>query len=193
MRHKREEANDLLFSLHTQSALKTSGASNGQTIACAVSTGTHGSRHRTAVPIRSHPRSLGPGRPAEVCHADTRRKRNSDAQPSEAPFHFEVVVNPHDIAKGAYVTTMYEVPCTTDYVRLPLSPSGLGPGDDVLRIMGDVSNRFPWLVGNLVNRQGSDYERRCSCGSMDRQQERLNGRGCGRVLYFEGDGSANAT
>jgi hypothetical protein len=61
-------------------------------------------------------------------------------------FHFEVVVNPHDPARRAYVTTMYKLRnYTSDYVKPALSPSGMGPGDDVLGIMGDVSNRLPGL------------------------------------------------
>src|SRR5205085_12100877 len=40
------EANGILFDQPTQLALKTSGASNGQTMAGAVATGTHGSRFR---------------------------------------------------------------------------------------------------------------------------------------------------
>ena len=70
---------------------------------------------------------------------------------SKEPFHFEVVINPHDTGKGAYVTSMYDRPYRGDYPRPPVSPGGLGPGDDVLGVMGNVSERLPALVGKLVN------------------------------------------
>jgi hypothetical protein len=217
-----KEANDLLFGLPTQLALKTSGASNGQTIAGAASTGTHGSRfgfgamqdyvvgmhlitgpataiwlERASYPVLSDLIVNGLG--AQLVRDDTlfnsalvsfgsfgiihgmmieadplyllevNRVRMAlgdplrtamqtldfsgiaTPHPGEAPFHFEVVVNPHDIGKGAYVTTMYRRAYTANYVKPPLSPSGLGPGDDVLSIMGDITNRLPGLVGSLVN------------------------------------------
>ena len=78
--------------------------------------------------------------------------RNIDTpDPSIEPFHFEVVVNPHDAGAGAYVTTMYQRPYRSDYPRPPISPGGLGPGDDVLGVMGDISDRLPGLAGNLEN------------------------------------------
>jgi len=67
------------------------------------------------------------------------------------PFHFEVVVNPHDTGRGAYVTTMYDREYDGNHRPPPLSPAGLGPGDDVVALMGKLSDSLPALVGGLAN------------------------------------------
>jgi len=67
------------------------------------------------------------------------------------PFHFEVVVNPHDTGRGAYVTTMYDREYDGNHTPPPLSPAGLGPGDDVVALMGKLSDSLPALVGGLAN------------------------------------------
>jgi hypothetical protein len=216
------EANDILFGRPTKLALKTSGASNGQTIAGAVATGTHGSRfrfgsmadyvvgmhiitgpdraiwlERASYPVLSDGliEKLG----AQLIRDDTlfnaalisfgsfgiihgvmieadpiyllevsRSRMKIDEKlkramqtldfaeidlpdKSKEPFHFEVVINPHDIGKGAYVTYMYDRRYRSDYAPPPVSPGGLGPGDDVLGVMGNISQRLPALVGKLVN------------------------------------------
>src|ERR1051326_857450 len=46
--------------------------------------------------------------------------------PGQTPFHFEVVVNPHNPTGGAYVTTMYQRPYHTGYTPPEVSSSGLG-------------------------------------------------------------------
>jgi hypothetical protein len=217
-----KEANDILFAMPAKLALKTSGASNGQTIAGAIATGTHGSRfrfgsmadfvvglhiitgpdraiwlERASYPVLSDGliKKLG----AELIRDDTlfqaalvsfgsfgiihgvmietdpvyllevsRSRIKIDEKlkrvmqtlnfteinlpdKSKEPFHFEVVINPHDIGKGAYVTSMYDRQYRSDYRPPPVSPGGLGPGDDVLGIMGNISERLPALVGKLVN------------------------------------------
>jgi FAD binding domain-containing protein len=216
------EANDILFGMPTKLALKTSGASNGQTIAGAVATGTHGSRFRFGsmqdCVVGMH-LVTGPDRaiwlePASdpvlsddliaalgaesirddklfnaalvsfgsfgIIHGvmieadplyllEVSRSRlpidqslrrvmrtlnfSSIDMPdtSKEPLHFEVVINPHDTRRGAYVTAMYDRKYHGDYRPPPLSPGGLGPGDDVLGVMGKLSDRLPTLVGNLVN------------------------------------------
>jgi FAD/FMN-containing dehydrogenase len=216
------EANDILFDMPTKLALKTSGASNGQTIAGAVATGTHGSRFRFGsmadyvvgihlitgpdgavwLERASHPvlsdgliEKLG----AQLIRDDTlfnaalisfgsfgiihglmieadpiyllevsRSRMKIDEKlkrvmrtldfaeidlpdKSKEPFHFEVVINPHDTGKGAYVTSMYDRQYRSGYQPPPVSPGGLGPGDDVLGVMGNISERLPGLVGRLVN------------------------------------------
>ncbi|MGA9772435.1 MAG: FAD-binding protein [Blastocatellia bacterium] len=216
------EANDILFSMPTKLALKTSGASNGQTIAGAVATGTHGSRfrfgsmadfvvglhivtgpdravwlERASYPVLSDDLIAKLG--AQLVRDDTlfnaalvsfgsfgimhgllieadpvyllevsrsrvpiderlkRVMRTLDFTGIDTPdkirepFHFEVVINPHDTAKGAYVTTMYDRAYRSDYAAPPVSPGGLGPGDDVLGVMGNISQRLPAIVGKLVN------------------------------------------
>lgn len=212
-------ANEILFQRGL--ALKTSGASNGQTIAGALSTGTHGSRFRFgAIPeyVRGLHLIAGPDRAiwlerasdpilsdapiaslgAELVRDDNlfnsalvsfgsfgiihgvlieaeprymlevwrdrmpidenlkRVMRTLDFAgflprfPGVEPFHFEVVINPYDKAAGAYVTTMYQRPYKV-HAPPPLSSSGLGPGDDVLGLLGKVGDLAPALFGPAVN------------------------------------------
>ena len=229
------EANDILFSMPKKLALKTSGASNGQTMAGAVATGTHGSRfrfgsmadyvvgmhivtgpdralwlERASYPVLSDEliAKLGaqlvrddmlfnaalvsfgsfgiihgvlieadPIYLLEVSRSrvkiDERLKRVMRTldftgidlpDKTKEPFHFEVVINPHDTGKGAYVTTMYDRKYRSDYPVPPVSPGGLGPGDDVLGVMGNISQRLPAIVGKLVNlvaRQSIRFSKRC--------------------------------
>ncbi|HKP85766.1 MAG TPA: FAD-binding protein [Blastocatellia bacterium] len=216
------EANDILFGQPTKMALKTSGASNGQTIVGAMATGTHGSRfrfgsmsdyvvgmhviagpdraiwlERASYPVMSDGLVAALG--AQLVRDDTlfnaalvsfgsfgiihgvmieadpiyllevsrsrvpidqRLKRVMQTldfagmdlpDKSKEPFHFEVVVNPHDTGRGAYVTAMYDRKYRSGYPRPPVSPGGLGPGDDVLGVMGKLNDRLPGLVGKLVN------------------------------------------
>jgi hypothetical protein len=76
----------------------------------------------------------------------------------EEPLHFEVVINPHDTSGGAYVTTMYQRPYRNDYPRPTSSPAGLGPGDDVLAVVGKLGDTLPAVVGPLVNAViGTEY------------------------------------
>jgi hypothetical protein len=216
------EANGHLFRNDPQLALKTSGASNGQTIAGAISTGTHGSAfafgamqeyviglhlitgpdkalwiERASRPVFSDEVIADLG--AEPIRDDqlfndalvsfgsfgllhgvaieaeplylleaTRRRLPLDANlknamttldftsipmphPGEAPFHFEVLVNPHDIQLGAYVTTMYKRPYRTDYPRPQPNADGRGIGDDLLAIVGKFGDLIPPAVGPLIN------------------------------------------
>ena len=216
------EANDLLFGQPAKLALKTSGASNGQTIAGAIATGTHGSRfrfgsmqdyvvglhivtgpdraiwiERASYPVFSDALVADLG--AELIRDDvlfnaalvsfgsfgvihgvlieaeplyllevSRRRMPIDEKlrrvmasldfggidmpgPGKEPFHFEVVINPHDVKGGAYVTSMYDREYRDGYEPPPVSPGGLGPGDDVLGVMGKIGDRLPGLVGKLAN------------------------------------------
>lgn len=203
-------------------ALKTSGASNGQTIAGAVSTGTHGSaidvgsmqeyvrgmhiitggnKHiwleRKSDPVVSADllQRLGADLVQDdgqfnsalvsfgsfgLIHAllieveplfllqSYRRRMAVDAQlryametldftplpmphPGVRPFHFEVVVNPHDTAGGAYVTVMYKRPYKDDYIPPSQSSGGFGVGDDVLAFIGTLTDAIAPAVPVLVN------------------------------------------
>jgi hypothetical protein len=71
--------------------------------------------------------------------------------PAEEPFHFEVVINPHDLGNGAYVTTMYQRPYRTDYTPPDITAEGRGPGDDVLGVMGKIGDVVGAIVGPAVN------------------------------------------
>ena len=219
---KIDDVNTTLAERPQALALKTMGASNGQTIAGAVSTGTHGSRfefgsmqdyvvgihlitgpdrviwlERKSYPVISDALAAKLG--AEIVRDDTlfdaalvsfgsfgiihglmveteklyrleiwRRRIALDDKlklamrtldfsglrpplSNDQPLHFEVVVNPHDTAKGAFVTTMYRRDYQPVYKRPALSPSGLGPGDGLLGSMGKLGDAIPAVVGPLVN------------------------------------------
>lgn len=216
------ELNDYLAKRQPASAIKTSGASNGQTIAGAVSTGTHGAatevgamqdfvvgihlivaldKHvwleRSSYPVVSDQLKTTLG--TEIIRNDTlfnaalvsfgsfgiihgllieteslylleaHRIRlpvdNALRQamttlkfsnlplpsPGEKPFHFEVVINPHDMGNGAYITVMYKRPYRSDYVHPTPAQGGLGPGDDVLGLIGTVGDAVPAAIPGLVN------------------------------------------
>jgi len=202
-------------------SLKTTGASNGQTIAGAVSTGTHGAavdigamqdnvvclhiitgpdKHvmleRKSCPVVTP--SLAKKLGAElirdddlfyaalisfgsfgIIHAliveteplyllELRRKRlpvnnklknvinNLDFSKlplayDERPYHFEAVFNPHDIDGGAYVTTMYKRKYKKKYKKVIPRFDGLGPGDDVLSVIGTLTDLVPALIPTAVN------------------------------------------
>jgi hypothetical protein len=215
-------ANIALFAQTRQQALKTTGASNGQTMVGAFSTGTHGSRfqfgsmqdyvvalhiiagpgrvlwlERASYPVMADHIVAGVG--AQLIRDDTifnsalvsfgsfgvvygivieteplylleeerhrlpltaplrQAMRTLDLSgiptphPGEVPLHFELVVDPHNPAGGAYVTTMYQRPYRTDYDPPTVSASGIGPGDDLLAMIGQIGNVFGVLVAPLVN------------------------------------------
>ncbi len=215
-----QEANDHFF--QRGMALRTSGASNGQTIAGAVATGTHGSAfsfgamqdsvlgiHLVVSPTRviwleraSHPvvtdgflARLGaePVRDDALFNAalvsfgsfglihgllveaepayklaaacrimpfDAALRHAMDTlefdalplpHPGETPYHFAVMINPHNRAAGAYVTTMYRQSCPDGYQPAPTPAGGLGPGDDLLAAVGAVANFVPGTAAVAVN------------------------------------------
>ncbi|HVZ39789.1 MAG TPA: FAD-binding protein [Candidatus Kapabacteria bacterium] len=211
-------------------ALATSGASNGQTIAGAVATGTHGSAfgfgamteyvvgiqlivspertvwlERASYPVVSDDflARLGaePVRddalfnaalvsfgsfglvhammletvPLYLLEASRRRMPADSAlrnamntldfsglqlpHPQETPWHFEVVFNPHDVTGGAYVTTMYKRPYREDYPKPSTTSGGLGPGDSLLAVVGQLTNLLPGgVIATIANGLiGSQY------------------------------------
>jgi FAD/FMN-containing dehydrogenase len=215
------ELNEYLRSMGK--ALKTSGASNGQTIAGAMSTGTHGSafgfggvqeyvvglhlivganRHvwleRASDPVIAPaiPTWLG----AELVRDDGLFNAALvsmgsfglihgvlfEAEPlyylqvfrgwrplndalwramehldfsgltmprpaTEQPYHFEVLVNPHDIAAGAFVKVMYkDAKRPPDGQPLP-KPGKIAQGDDALEAMGVITNLASSVTPLVVN------------------------------------------
>jgi FAD/FMN-containing dehydrogenase len=71
--------------------------------------------------------------------------------PADRPYHFEVVVNPYDVAGGAFVTVMYKRPYRADYPRIEPGPSGRRPGDDFLHVIGMVTDEVPGVIPGAVN------------------------------------------
>jgi FAD/FMN-containing dehydrogenase len=71
---------------------------------------------------------------------------------NERPYHFAVLINPYDMDKGAYVTTMYKRPYTTNYSAPVANQAGIGPGDDAPTFIGLLTDSIPALVPMLVNK-----------------------------------------
>ncbi len=71
---------------------------------------------------------------------------------SERPFHFSVVINPYDLAKGAFVQSFYKRPYVENYKRFKVNPAGLGPGDDAPCFIGQLTDAVPALVPAIVNK-----------------------------------------
>jgi FAD/FMN-containing dehydrogenase len=203
-------------------SLKTSGASNGQTIAGATATGTHGS----AIDVGATPDFVvgihlivSPNRhvylerasypvvsllfvqkiDAELVRDDdlfnaalvsfgsfgiihgmmleteplyllqTYRLRleldqvaplaetlDFDAHPllpfgGERPFHFQFLVNPHDLHNGVYVSAMYKRPYREDYPRIVRDFSKAGPGEDAPAFLGRLTHSLPVVTALVVN------------------------------------------
>ncbi len=70
---------------------------------------------------------------------------------NERPFHFSVLLNPYDMDKGAYVTTMYKRPYQAGYQPPVDNAAGIGPGDDAASFMGTITEVVPALIPTLVN------------------------------------------
>lgn len=71
---------------------------------------------------------------------------------SERPFHFQSVVNPYNLAKGAYVTVMYKRPYTNNYTPYMPDTNVAGPGDDAASFIGKLTNVLPAITPLLVNK-----------------------------------------
>ena len=65
------------------------------------------------------------------------------------PFHFEVRLNPYDIAGGAWVSSLYRKPYRADYE--PPLRGKFAPGDDALAAMGMITDWVPASIP-LLNR-----------------------------------------
>ena len=72
--------------------------------------------------------------------------------PNEKPFHFQSLINPYDIDKGVYMTTMYKRPYRSDYTPPAPNGAGIGPGDDAPCFIGKVAGALPAVVPLVVNK-----------------------------------------
>jgi hypothetical protein len=72
--------------------------------------------------------------------------------PGERPFHFQSLINPYDLDKGVYMTTMYKRPYRTGYVPPKPNGAGIGPGDDAPCFIGKVGTVLPALVPTIVTK-----------------------------------------
>ena len=68
----------------------------------------------------------------------------------ERPFHFQVVLNPYDLAKGVFVTVMYRRPYTTNYIAPAISLGGVVPGDDAPAFIGGLVGYVAYELGSLL-------------------------------------------
>jgi hypothetical protein len=73
------------------------------------------------------------------------------AYPGERPFHFQVVVNPYDSGKGAYVIFMYKRPFRSNYPPFPIDPNKAGPGDDAAMVLARITDIAPGITPLVVN------------------------------------------
>lgn len=73
------------------------------------------------------------------------------AYAGERPFHFQVVVNPYDQGKGAYVIFMYKRPFRPDYPPFPIDPNKAGPGDDAAMVLARITDIVPGITPLVVN------------------------------------------
>ncbi|MBC7934514.1 MAG: FAD-binding protein [Rhizobacter sp.] len=71
---------------------------------------------------------------------------------NERPFHFAVIINPFDVAGGAFVSTFYKRPYREDYPRPVPNNDGIGPGDDATCFIGRITNIVPALVPTVINK-----------------------------------------
>jgi hypothetical protein len=72
--------------------------------------------------------------------------------PNKRPFHFQTMINPYDMANGAYITTMYKGPVLPVYTPPAPNAAGIGPGDDAPCFIGKITGALPELVPIVVNK-----------------------------------------
>jgi len=71
---------------------------------------------------------------------------------SERPYYFDVIINPHDLQNGVFVRTMYKRPYTQDHRRDADDDFvQLRPGDDLLAVLGVLSDALPELIPGVMN------------------------------------------
>ncbi|HEX5726388.1 MAG TPA: FAD-binding protein [Longimicrobiaceae bacterium] len=89
---------------------------------------------------------------------------------AEAPYHFQVVLNPFDSQRGAYVATAYRGPVPPGFTPPPPQPNGVGPGDDLLSFVGQLSDAVPQVIslvaGQLLGRAYRDLAVRGTLGDI---------------------------
>lgn len=71
---------------------------------------------------------------------------------NERPYHFQVLINPYDKKKQAFVNTMYKRPYRNDYTAPVRNVNGIGPGDDAPCFVGRLTDAIPKSVPLLVNK-----------------------------------------
>jgi FAD/FMN-containing dehydrogenase len=71
---------------------------------------------------------------------------------NERPYHFSVLLNPYDMDKGVYVTTMYKRTFASGYDPPKANAAGIGPGDDAPTFIGRLTDALPALVPLMVNK-----------------------------------------
>jgi FAD/FMN-containing dehydrogenase len=71
---------------------------------------------------------------------------------AERPYHFQVLLNPYDLAHGAHVTTMYSRPFHPGYTPPPPDSEGFGPGDDAASFSGLLTDVAPVLIPTVVTK-----------------------------------------
>lgn len=85
--------------------------------------------------------------------------------PGELPFHFQTLINPYDVANGAYMTTMYKRPYRSGYKPPKPNGEGIGPGDDapcfIGRLAGALPGAVPLLVNKVLGTSLTPYENQC--------------------------------
>ena len=209
--------------IRMERSLRTTGASNGQTLAGAVSTGTHGSaidfggiqdhvlglhlitgpdRHVWLEPasspvvsqgfldglgaellrddalfaaalvgfgsfgvihglmIETAPRFLLEAHRARMDYTPGLRRAITTLEfdeidlpdPASRPYFFQMVLDPHTGERPAYVTTMYRRPFDPGHEIDYAISGGLGPGYELLGVLGALTDSVPELTPALVSK-----------------------------------------
>ncbi len=110
---------------------------------------------------------------------------------SALPFHFEIALNPYRLGSGeagAYVRFMYKRPGDTPTPPAPL-PGGHRPGDDLLGVIGTLSDAIPaaipTLVTEIMDMQLPAYEKLRATPGYTFGPTSIRGRGMSTELGFE--------
>ncbi len=75
---------------------------------------------------------------------------------NERPFHFQVVINPYDVAGGAYVTVMYKDSSPAADCEAPTPGSKITQGDSALEVIGVITDIASDVTPTVVNRLTKD-------------------------------------
>jgi hypothetical protein len=107
------------------------------------------------------------------------------------PFHFEIAFNPYrlgDGQHGAFVRFMYKRPGGTADPPVP-PPGGHRPGDDLLGVIGTLSDAIPEaipeLVGRIMDMELAPYERIRATPGYTFGPTSIRGRGMSTEMGFE--------
>ena len=69
---------------------------------------------------------------------------------SKRPYHFQIVLNPYDIASGVFCTVMYKKKYTSNHKPLNNFPDGMVPGDEVGRLLSFITSTIPSSIPTLL-------------------------------------------